>query len=126
MKKQISLIGVVIAGILFTGCGAFHVSVPSTTLKFQPATGALSITSPKDGIVSNLDVTYSQTGSNVTCHATVGSISYILSPTNVMEAANGQTAIINATGTAIANGISASASAVGAVAGATAKTAVKP
>jgi hypothetical protein len=121
MKTVIKIV-VGVSAIALTGCSMF-VKVPSTTIKVNAKDGSIAFTSPKDGVISNLNITVSTNG---TFTATVGSWNYLLNPTNIVDSANGQVAIINASGNAIANGINAAASAVGAAAGAAAKTAVKP
>ncbi len=119
------LVTILSAALLFTGCSVFKVHVPNTTVSIQPKNGGIEVTSPKDGVLTGLDITFTQSPSNSNYHVSVQSLSYILNPTNILATGSAQADLIRAHGEATVNVLNAAGNLAGQVAAQTIKQAAK-
>jgi len=86
--------------------GCVGVKVPLTTININPVTHQVSLSNPKDTIILKFQATINTNGTSTVAW---DSLSTVMNPTNISNAANGEAAIITATGQVINNAVSAAA-----------------
>jgi hypothetical protein len=90
MKKAFCVLAAVVAALVLAGCVAGNKAVPSTTIKWNPTTGQVDITAPKNSTLKGFEITRS--GTNVSIKLTEGS--FANDPDVVGQSYAGQAAML--------------------------------
>jgi hypothetical protein len=106
--------------MMVTGCNlGVGRQVPKLTLGINPYTHEVTLSNPKDTIITKFQATINTNGSSV---VSFDSLSTVMNPSNIVNTGNAEASIITATGQVIQNAVSAAGTATGSAIGAAAKT----
>lgn len=94
MKRLITIAMAALVCVGLTGC--MNLVVPKTSIKGYLMGQPFSLTSPKDSMVTNLDITAEGTNGSVRLH--IDSLTSKMNPEVITMTADGQVKIINAVG----------------------------
>lgn len=101
-----------------TGCNAFAPKVPLTKINIDPVTHEVSMSNPKDTIITNFKATIATNGTST---VSWDNLSTVMNPTNIQAAGNAEASIVTATGDAVVKALTSAGAAAGTALGAAAK-----